>query len=434
MSRGLLAVALAAGICAIPALAEKKKAAHAPETIALSQLTPVPIQPWTPDDDSVVKVYAVADLVVPPPPVGNVPGQCTQPVRTCEAQLIEKIISAVEPKSWSKCGGKGTIEYYPIGMALVVNQSPVVQTAVERFLDNLRKMQDRQVTMELRLLTVSDAWFEKSGLARAFAVKDDDKPPVKCLTPTQVEKLLTASQHDPATNVMAAPRLTTLNGQPGTVKIDCSESFVTALSAQLVDGHVVFVPKNELVDLGVAMQVEPVVSDDGKSVRLCASAVVKELAVQPVPVTPVTTLVHPVSGPKKDETVPFTQCIQDPKVITRKAAETVTLPDGNTALLYAGKATIEKTVKEPMPTLADVPVLAAIFTQAKKQTTTNHLLVMVTTRIIHPECNECCCKVDPKLAKLLDEYSKACKEGKTDDARRLAIECLAIDPMCFARK
>jgi type II secretory pathway component GspD/PulD (secretin) len=86
-----------------------------------------------------------------------------------------------------------------------------------------------------------------------------------------------------------------------------------------------------------------------------------------------------------------------------------------------------------MPALADVPGLADLFTQEKKQTVTNHLLVIATTQVINAECEECC-KTDPILTKLLDAYGKACKSGKVDEARRLAIECLAIDPTCFGKR
>jgi hypothetical protein len=32
------------------------------------------------------------------------------------------------------------------------------------------------------------------------------------------------------------------------------------------------------------------------------------------------------------------------------------------------------------------------------------------------------------------DYTRACRDGHADDARRLAMECLVIDPTCFGRK
>ena len=66
-------------------------------------------------------------------------------------------------------------------------------------------------------------------------------------------------------------------------------------------------------------------------------------------------------------------------------------------------------------------------------------MVMVRSRVVKPEtqdesCAECCVACDSKLGKLLADYAKACKSGKTEDARRLAMECLVIDPTCFGKK
>ena len=45
---------------------------------------------------------------------------------TLERELIRLITSTIKPDSWSALGGEGSIEYFPLGMALVINQSPEV--------------------------------------------------------------------------------------------------------------------------------------------------------------------------------------------------------------------------------------------------------------------------------------------------------------------
>jgi hypothetical protein len=61
----------------------------------------------------------------------------------------------------------------------------------------------------------------------------------------------------------------------------------------------------------------------------------------------------------------------------------------------------------------------------------------VTAKVVKPDAaEECdaCPKCDGKLSRLLSDYGRACNDGKVEEARRLAIECLAIDPTCFGKK
>src|ERR1700735_2721791 len=63
-------------------------------------------------------VYPVADLVVP---IDYGDGKyCDQ---TQEVRLMELIQGTIAPKSWKEQGGAGSLQYYPLGMSLVVNQS-----------------------------------------------------------------------------------------------------------------------------------------------------------------------------------------------------------------------------------------------------------------------------------------------------------------------
>src|SRR5262245_16074022 len=106
--------------------------------------------------------YQVADLVIP---VGNGDLTCRldrpkggdpahtgialgeprprQPVRTQEDRLIRLITSTVRPGSWSDRGGPGTIQYFPLTMSLVINQTPDVQEQVADLLAALRRQQDQ---------------------------------------------------------------------------------------------------------------------------------------------------------------------------------------------------------------------------------------------------------------------------------------------------
>jgi hypothetical protein len=46
----------------------------------------------------------------------------------------------------------------------------------------------------------------------------------------------------------------------------------------------------------------------------------------------------------------------------------------------------------------------------------------------------CCTSKDGKAAALVEKYHRACAEGRTDEATRLAVQALAMDPLCFSKK
>jgi type II secretory pathway component GspD/PulD (secretin) len=387
------------------------------------------------DARSVTKVYQVADLVVPLPTAGDCLCQPTQAPKTCEAQLMEKITTAVEPKSWTKAGGKGSIDYYPVGMALVVNHNPDVHEKIEQFLEKLRKTQDQQVVTELRVITVSDKWFAKSGLGKELVSTAKSPTPCKFISSESATKLFRAcKEQDETMQCLSSPMITCLNGQAGRVRVGEVEHFVTGVTITYVDGQLFYTPKNVAHDLGLDVTIEPTVSADAGSIRLSVTGSMKEHGVLPVPTTPVATVIG-----QKSEPSPIAQVIQEPKIITRSFDGRLVIPDGGSALIYGGKATIERTVtKDASPILSDMPYVNELFRNVGRQSETNHLLILVTSHIISPEIAavECieCAKAAPRLAKLLAQYGSACKQGNVEDARRLAIECLAIDPMCFAKK
>ncbi len=83
---------------------------------------------------------------------------------TIEEALIHLITSSVHPNTWEAMGGAGRIEYYPLGMALVINQTPDVIEEVTRLLESLRQLQDLEVAIEVRMITLAETFYERIGL------------------------------------------------------------------------------------------------------------------------------------------------------------------------------------------------------------------------------------------------------------------------------
>jgi type II secretory pathway component GspD/PulD (secretin) len=78
--------------------------------------------------------------------------------------LINLITSTIEPHSWSSTGGPGTIDYFPTTMALVVNQTGDIQEQIQDLLASLRRLQDQEVALEIRFISIEDDFFERIGV------------------------------------------------------------------------------------------------------------------------------------------------------------------------------------------------------------------------------------------------------------------------------
>jgi len=84
--------------------------------------------------------------------------------QTQEETLIKLIQSTVAPRSWSEMGGPGSIDYFPLTMSLVINQTPDIQEQIADLLAALRRLQDQEVAVEVRFITVNENFFERIGV------------------------------------------------------------------------------------------------------------------------------------------------------------------------------------------------------------------------------------------------------------------------------
>ena len=87
--------------------------------------------------------------------------------------LIELITTTIAPDSWDEVGGAGAIEPFPINLSLVISQTQEVHEQIADLLDQLRRLQDLQVTIEVRFITLNDNFFERIGIDFDFAIDDN---------------------------------------------------------------------------------------------------------------------------------------------------------------------------------------------------------------------------------------------------------------------
>jgi type II secretory pathway component GspD/PulD (secretin) len=90
-----------------------------------------------------------------------------------QEELMRLIMNTIAPLTWRDVGGQGTIEFYPLGMALVITQTPDIQEQVAELLGALRRLEDQQVSVEVRFITIAENFFERIGVDFNINIRND---------------------------------------------------------------------------------------------------------------------------------------------------------------------------------------------------------------------------------------------------------------------
>lgn len=358
------------------------------------------------DPQLVQRTYPVADLIIPvdnyvvPPQMslGGTPseqGPQRQAQTPLEDRLMKLICNAIAPQTWSAVGGRGTVDYFPLGMALVVNQTADVHEQIAELLNSLRRNAEKEIGVEVRAVTIGEKMArhlrEQYGIDCTRCKKTDDTtetPQVTILSDIELFQLFEVMQGDRKTNVMQAPKLTLFNGQAGTCQIMDYQWFVTNVEVVQNAGQVVFVPQNQPIGLGWDMGMQPVITDDGKSVRVHVNVKYTSMASANVPLFPITKFITPVfEGGAQGQPVPFTQFVQQPNVSTWKVDQAVNIPANGTAVLSGWKMEVEKEWEGP-PVLEHIPYVNTLFRMMATRREPQYMLLMVTPRVVEGETTQ----------------------------------------------
>ncbi len=247
--------------------------------------------------------------------------------------LIDLIVSTVEFDSWMENGtGEGEIRPFPTNLSLVISQTQRVHEQIADLLEQLRSLQDLQVTIEVRFIRLTDSFFERIGVDFDFNVRGasgnaltatanalTNSGPSSTLgisagsapglgnalptftadldvpfrneafalatpqfgTPQDVGQfgfailsdieaffLINASQGDSRANILQAPKVTLFNGQQAIVVDASFRPFVISVIPVVGEFAAAQQPVIVVLSEGTTMTVQAVVSDDRRYVRL----------------------------------------------------------------------------------------------------------------------------------------------------------------------
>jgi general secretion pathway protein D len=131
--------------------------------------------------------------------------------------LIDLITSTIKPTTWDDVGGPGSIAPFETNLSIVVSQTQEVHEEIVDLLEQLRRMQDLQVTIEVRFITLNDNFFERIGVDFDFDIDDDIDRPFQVLG-----RRIEGDDGDPATGTEPARN---------TLDVDYDRSVTVGMSA-----------------------------------------------------------------------------------------------------------------------------------------------------------------------------------------------------------
>ncbi|HEX3598494.1 MAG TPA: hypothetical protein VHU84_00045, partial [Lacipirellulaceae bacterium] len=106
-------------------------------------------------------------------PIGAGPGGMGAGANADFDSLIDLIVSTVSTDTWAENGGgQAEIRPFPTNLSLVISQTQAVHEEIADLLQQLRRLQDLQVTIEVRFIRLNDSFFERIGIDFDMNIKD----------------------------------------------------------------------------------------------------------------------------------------------------------------------------------------------------------------------------------------------------------------------
>jgi general secretion pathway protein D len=368
--------------------------------------------------------------------------------------LIDLIQTTVVPDTWEALGGPSTMAPYPQNLSLVISTTSDVHDQISDLLESLRKLQNLQITIEVRFITLADTFAEQIGVDfqvqfddNAGYLPDDDSGPAVTvgfdgisglptpdldirfdngsfgLTPpfgggglgtpstigfailSDIEAFffLQAAQADNRSNVMQAPKVTLFDGQFASINDQSQSPFVVSITPVVGDFAVAQQPVIVVLNEGTQLNVQGIVSDDKRFVRLTLVPFFSQIgAVDTFTFEGRRTTRSSsrdeedtdgdgdidITDTDDDEEIISGTTVQLPTFAFTSVSTTVSVPDGGTILLGGIKRLSEGRVERGVPILNKIPYVSRLFRNVSAGRDAQSLMLMVTPRIIIQEEEE----------------------------------------------
>jgi general secretion pathway protein D len=333
---------------------------------------------------------------------------------------VDTIQTIVAPDSWREKGGTiGSIR--ELNGQLIVNQTADNQTAVYNLLQQLRETRAIQISVEARLLLVSNNFLDDFGFGWSLSIpagafggnvgaitvgNNTDTNAVAASTGVpgslgggavpnpsislsgsiidnyQLSLFLRATQADQRTVTVTAPRITLFNGQRGFIAVTAQRNYVQNFNQTVAAGGI-----NGAAAVATTLQIQTLTTGISLSVQATASAdrryVVMQVTPQLATLDGIDTFSTQPSGNTGNAAAGSTlTLVQLPRVSFTTIDTMVSVPDGGTLLIGGQKLVGESEIEVGVPVLSKIPGLNRLFTNRNLVKDERTLLILVRPKII----------------------------------------------------
>jgi general secretion pathway protein D len=367
-------------------------------------------------------------------------------------ELRNLIETTINPDQWQAQGGTSQMQEFRQNLSLVVTAPQETHEAIADLLKSLRSLQNLQVTIEVRFIQLEDTFFERIGVDFDFNINDNlnrlprengeqsvavgvssatgstpnfnadldiqlrntfqvapaaGRPDagsgtsigLAILSDLELFFFLEAAQGNSRSNVLQAPKVTMFDGQTASITDQAQRPFVVSYQPVVGDFAVAQRPIVVVLSEGTQMNVQSVVSQDKRFVRMTLVPQFTRLESADRQFTfqgrrtsnTGTTILNngvPTTFRDNEDAVIEGTTVQQPTFGTTSVTTTVSVPDGGTILLGGIKRLREARTERGTPILSKIPYLNRLFRNNAIGRETNTLMMTVTPRIIIPEEEE----------------------------------------------
>lgn len=203
------------------------------------------------------------------------------------------------------------------------------------------------------------------GMAVQIATLDD----------AQLSAILWAIKKTSRAEVLMSPRMTAFNTQRASLTVVEQQSYIKDYDVEVAQSAYIADPVIGTVQTGVVLDVRPIISNDRKYITMELRPTVATLnALETFPTT--------LGSAGK------TVNIQFPTVQLQSVESTVRIPDQGSLLIGGLRNFRETDLKYDIPFLGNIPIISFFFSQRTRSDEKEHLMILVTAKIIDLEEEE----------------------------------------------